>query len=146
MSKDTIYRQDAIDAVAKLLSDREGGNAVWWKPVAESVIDVLPSAQPDVPDTNVGDMVSRQTAIDAVTDELDMIDHVPRWVFDRLEGRLKQLPSAQPERKKGRITYTHFSEELWGQSAICISCGCKWQIAEEGEDNFCPNCGCKMER
>ena len=48
MSKDTIYRQDAIDAVAKLLSDREGGNAVWWKPVAESVIDVLPSAQPEI--------------------------------------------------------------------------------------------------
>lgn len=42
-------------------------------------------------------MIERQAAIDAVTDELDMIDHVPQWVFDRLEGRLKQLPSAQPE-------------------------------------------------
>ncbi len=53
---------------------------------------------------------------------------------------------SQPERKTGRITYTHHSEELWGQSAICISCGCKWQIAEKGEDNFCPNCGCELER
>ena len=43
------------------------------------------------------DLISRAAAIDAVTDELDMIDHVPQWVFDRLEKRLKQLPSAQPE-------------------------------------------------
>ena len=43
---DLISRQAAIDAVAKILSDREGGNATWWKPVAESVINVLPSAQP----------------------------------------------------------------------------------------------------
>ena len=43
------------------------------------------------------DPIERQSAIDAVTDELDMIDHVPQWVFDRLEKRLKQLPSAQPE-------------------------------------------------
>ena len=41
--------------------------------------------------------IEKQQAIDAVTDELDMIDHVPQWVFDRLEGRLKQLPPAQPE-------------------------------------------------
>ena len=42
------------------------------------------------------DLISRQSAIDAVTDELDMIDHVPQWVFDRLERRLKQLPPIQP--------------------------------------------------
>ena len=53
----------------------------------------------DATDKNVGtnDTINRQQAIDAVTDELDMIDHVPQWVFDRLEGRLKQLPPAQPE-------------------------------------------------
>lgn len=43
------------------------------------------------------DLINRQSAIDAVTDELDMIDHVPQWVFDRLEKRLKQLPQAQLE-------------------------------------------------
>ena len=45
----------------------------------------------------MNDSISRQAAIDAVTDELDMIDHVPQWVFDRLEGRLKQLPPVQPK-------------------------------------------------
>lgn len=41
-------KQDAIDEVAKFLSAREGGNATWWKPVAESVIDDLQSAQPRI--------------------------------------------------------------------------------------------------
>ena len=43
--------------------------------------------------------IDRQQAIDAMTDELDMIDHVPQWVFNRLEKRLKQLPYAQPEQR-----------------------------------------------
>jgi hypothetical protein len=43
------------------------------------------------------ELIEKQQAIDAVTDELDMIDHVPQWVFDRLEKRLKQLPPIQPE-------------------------------------------------
>lgn len=45
------------------------------------------------------ELIEKQQAIDAVTDELDRIDHVPQWVFDRLEERLKQLPPAQPERR-----------------------------------------------
>ena len=45
----------------------------------------------------MSNLIDKQAAIDAVTDELDMIDHVPQWVFDRLEKRLKQLPLAQPE-------------------------------------------------
>ena len=43
------------------------------------------------------ELIEKQQAIDAVTDELDRIDHVPQWVFDRLEKRLKQLPPAQPK-------------------------------------------------
>jgi len=45
---DLISRQAAIDVLARFLSNREGGNAVWWKPVAESVINVLPSAEPEI--------------------------------------------------------------------------------------------------
>jgi len=46
-NSDTISRQAAVDVLARFLSNREGGNAVWWKPVAESVINVLPSAEPE---------------------------------------------------------------------------------------------------
>lgn len=43
---DLISRQAAIDAVAKLLAERCGGNVTWWKPVAKFVIDDLSSAEP----------------------------------------------------------------------------------------------------
>ena len=45
----------------------------------------------------MSDLISRQAAIDTICDELDKIDHVPQWVYDRLEKALKQLPSTQPE-------------------------------------------------
>ena len=47
MAKKMIYLEDAIEALAKILSGREGGNTTWWKPVAESELMLLPSAQPE---------------------------------------------------------------------------------------------------
>lgn len=78
-------------------------------------------------------------------EQYDMIqdvdfDHTDSIAFCTKHGKEVEFV----KRKTGRISYTHFSEELWGQSAICLSCGCKWQIAGEGEDNFCPNCGRRM--
>lgn len=55
--------------------------------------DIASSAQPDVPDTNVGDMVSRQAAIDALTEYGN-----GRAVYISVEEavrRIEQLPSAQ---------------------------------------------------
>lgn len=43
------------------------------------------------------DSVYREAVIDAIHLELDMIDHVPQWVYNRLENRIKQLQSAQSE-------------------------------------------------
>lgn len=43
---DLISRQDAIDRVANFLYIRDGGNATWWKPVAEAILNI-PSAQPE---------------------------------------------------------------------------------------------------
>ena len=44
---DCISRQAAIDAIASFLASREGGNGTWWKPVAGTVLERLPSAQPE---------------------------------------------------------------------------------------------------
>ena len=68
------------------------------------------------------DTISRKAAIDAVTDELDMIDHVPQWVFDRLEKRLKQLPSTQPERKTGKWIIRDNPGTGWYR-VTCSECG-----------------------
>lgn len=41
--------------------------------------------------------VSREAVIEAISDEMDRIDHVPQWVYDRLENKIRQLPSAEEE-------------------------------------------------
>lgn len=41
------------------------------------------------------DFISRQDAINAIVNELDAIDHVPQWVFDRLTKCLEKVPSAE---------------------------------------------------
>lgn len=73
-------------------------------------IDELPSVQPDVPDTNVGDLISRQDAIDAVkfgityakafnksTGEVKELFKEGNKALNEAAERLKELPSAQHE-------------------------------------------------
>lgn len=68
-----------------------------WKESVDVAISVL-QAQ-DVPDTNVGDTVSRQAAIDAIKKCTDIyINNLPPMV-DKSEAynAISELPSAQPE-------------------------------------------------
>lgn len=39
------------------------------------------------------DLISRAEAINAITETLDAIDHVPKWVFDKLSSALEAVPS-----------------------------------------------------
>jgi len=72
--KDTIYRQDAIDAIHCDITVTGRQNA---ELVAATIgtfadrIKALPSAQPDVPDTNVGDMISRQNLMEKLNELCD---------------------------------------------------------------------------
>lgn len=57
-------------------------------------IDELPSVQPDVPDTNVGELISRQ----------DVKDWLARWegyldedMIARMQMKVADMPSVQPE-------------------------------------------------
>lgn len=43
-----LDEDDVIDAFAKLLAERCGGNRIWWEPVAEAVVNNLPSTQPEI--------------------------------------------------------------------------------------------------
>ena len=68
----------------------------------------------DVPDTNVGDMISRQAVIDELNDDAELLRHVLdgayivdverekfEWGLGIIESYIydmKELPSAQPER------------------------------------------------
>lgn len=87
----------------------------------------------------VRDLISRDAAIDAVSEACFEL----RGVFGRCEDALKALPSAQPERKKGRWIKVN------GKTAInCSACyHCSWSLSFEDtvkRFNFCPNCGADM--
>ena len=88
----------------------------------------------DVPDTNVGDTISRQAAIDAVDKHLRMTDVPVSYpgIVSALTEWLNELPSAQPERKKGKwINIRH------DNIAECDQCG----ITGRAWMNFCFDCG-----
>ena len=82
----------------------------------------------DVPDTNVGDLISRQAAIDAMK---DWYDGMIISSFRDVEKVIKALPSAQPERKKGEWIDDNCSE-------------CGFYVYHGDMRNYCPKCGAKM--
>ena len=135
---DLIDRQAAIDAMSS-----------WdWQELYlpihfKQLLEELPSAQPDVPDTNVGDLISRQAAIDALKEEeypcesdydegyMAALDKAV-WIIERW------LPSAQPERKKGK--WIADSGMIY-----CHECRYGYDGIFKRYYNFCPNCGADME-
>lgn len=66
------------------------------------------------------DLISRQDAKDVVDMELDAIDHVPEWVYDRLLTALDKVPSAQPEPCEDAVSREAVSEWLkqYGQDVL----------------------------
>jgi hypothetical protein len=99
-------------------------------------------------------LVSRQEAIDAlerIFDRCEEIEaHLPEGDPDRVGYKmypdwlkvwkyLRQVPSAQPERKTGRWEYLDYGG--FG-NFHCTACG---EICIcNGDYDFCPNCGAKM--
>ena len=104
-----------------------------------------------VSDRTTDGLISRQAAIDAV------IDWLKDCMTDKKNGEpltemLKHLPSAQPERKKGKweLHNTYHGDDTSGFVDT------DWRCSERGNQatvdqwmlyelsNFCPNCGADM--
>ena len=89
----------------------------------------------------MNDLISRQAAIDATWFEPSYTD--PLNVLTEVRDRLKALPSAQPERKKGKWILT---EDDNYEYCTCSECG--YQNGENwmnGSDiPFCAVCGADM--
>ena len=90
------------------------------------------------------DTISRAAAIDALRTCYDTktisMDNGDEYInYDDAVGEIEQLPSTQPEQKKGK----------WIDDTYCSKCG--WvHITDAGfigsvdGFNFCPNCGADM--
>ena len=90
------------------------------------------------------DLISRQAAIDALEREQSLIERPiteTRW-FDfglrKAQDVLSELPSAQPERKKGKWIVKIRDNRAY---FICSECNDEVDICGYG---FCPNCGADM--
>ena len=99
----------------------------------------------------VSDLISRQAAIDAVeklylpqtkgetaAEEINRVAW--RCALNCAEEMIGHLPSAQPERKKGKW----IGKPLAGYCTVrCSVCNDAF-IENSGKWNFCPNCGARM--
>ena len=90
------------------------------------------------------DSISRQAAIDTLCDNCDnpqaVCAHYPCKQYTSIET----LPSAQPERKKGKW-HQRFYPQI--EMMVCSECNNEFSYdAETGvrDYNFCPNCGADM--
>ena len=84
----------------------------------------------------MSDYISRQAAIDEVTNMTDIMNDTAKGV---LRERLRKLPPAdvKPVKRGKWIAYYH------GGTAFSYSCNqCLHSATERG--NFCPNCGADM--
>ena len=95
----------------------------------------------------MSDLISRQAAIDALgVEPLAYTDYEEglhtKWA-DAKEA-LEKLPSAQPERKKGK--WLHKSKQLAALNTAwwyeCSICG--YHAFNGMRTDFCPNCGAEM--
>lgn len=74
------------------------------------------------------DPISREDAINAI------YHHFPGMTMRECTMVLHEVPSAEPERKKGKWTVTSLFIK-------CSECGEAFMLIPQ---NYCPNCGAKM--
>lgn len=143
---DLISRHDAIDAIDKHIDtfDAIDTNYLCGLRTAMSFLKELPSAQIMTQRFST-DLIRRQDAIDALMNSMNSV--TPYRLMD-VVAKLYNLPSAQPERKKGEWNV------IQGDIVVCSKCGMRAPESmtgclvnrhlEPNRTNFCPNCGAKM--
>jgi rubrerythrin len=97
-------------------------------------------AKMGAPDRNVGDMIFRQDAIDVTWEKMT---YTEQWyVLTEVRRRLKALPSAQPEQKRGKWKMQMLPRGV--ALFYCSECGFGKYTEDNRAYGFCPNCGADM--
>lgn len=141
---DLISRQQAIDAVETVAKSGASIEDI------KLILAEMPSVQPETNCSEIpnnSDTISRRWAIDKITKRLyetafnniGIKQNIDETLVDVAENRLEnwfdELPSVQPERKKG----------TWTDDASCPFCGFQpWYEKDIHTLSFCPNCGADM--
>ena len=100
-------------------------------------LDHLLSIQPNIPNTNVEELINRQAAIEAIISKPAWHNSEGSWYHGSdIRQALKELSPAQPKKGKWVKTYRDGFGNLIG---YCNKCGRRYPV-----DNFCPNCGADM--
>lgn len=87
----------------------------------------------------MADLIDRQAAIEIVSKWLgDVFGVYQTGDSIGVFKRLRKLPSAQPERERGRWGYQRHDHK-W--TPVCTAC---FNFADKATD-FCPNCGASMQ-
>jgi PHP family Zn ribbon phosphoesterase len=91
------------------------------------------------------DLIRRQDAIDAIRAFYD--EYI---VYDNgksIEDLISELPSAQPERKRGKWVLHPEVRNIYGGIYIeCSECHTKYVVQYVEDEKYCRNCGAEMER
>ena len=87
----------------------------------------------------MSDLISRQAAIEAIKGRFSMpVDNLIAEVIG-------DLPSAQPERKKGHwIRHDEIKNVYGGIYIECSECGEKYVVRHILDEKYCRNCGADM--
>ena len=143
--KDCISRQQAIDAF------EPEHDTDWYTPQIIEVLEALPPVQPthtnaESTQCNTLDCVSRRAAIDGTKKEI--LERDGRFYKGLLVANhvILHLPSAQPERKRGR--WLPDNNCYYETRYICSECKLPFHVETimmKPAWRFCPNCGARME-
>lgn len=134
---DLIDRQEALDALERSKKTYFDRQVIIG--AMKDIVRNLPSAQPETHDerteTHACDLISRAMLLDYIHNE-----PIGKMLCDRynLDGVIKQLPSAQPERKRGKWIYNS------PVTMKCDQCGLVIKDWDWHRFKFCPNCDCDM--
>ena len=139
----TLFLFDILDAIKNGTLLPEGVEIL----TKEAYSDLCTRAA-DVPDKNVGDLISRQAVIEWLKDK-DIIKTKNQEENARRE--LAELPPVKPERKIGHWEYTQSDYDPNVGDWHCSECKdivvtCLTRVAEGRIQRYkyCSNCGCRM--
>ena len=150
--EDAISRQAVLDMLEDINAETEGVGFYYEHYV--DYIKSLPSVKPqescDVPDTNDGDIISKQTVLDTIS-ELNAISFYEaqedsRETYYEIRQAIKDLSPVKQEPQTVIYSGDGYADgEMVYDMAECPNCGYEY---ENGDKDwglpFCPSCGQKL--